>query len=320
MNINRIIENQILSKIETRNTYLKIFADSILHATECKSDLNWTVHHEEKNNYLRFTIGQHIVCSIENNSIWLALCVELLESKPLSVQKELDVAIEWSWGPKGTEVGEYRNPKLNIKSRNGYYKLHDNARLTSTFSNVILPLHLGFLDKLTKKNYKLRKKRKTETVNYTPELLDYVELHTQCSLPRPSHGKARVSWPPPLAGDTEEPSGPERVETKVYRILRDTKLATEIKQLYGYNCQLCDTSLQFPNGQKYAEAHHIKPLGKPHKGPDVKENIICVCPNCHAQLDYFAIKLERSQITAHENIGDEYINYHNQEYARQFHP
>jgi putative restriction endonuclease len=30
---------------------------------------------------------------------------------------------------------------------------------------------------------------------------------------------------------------------------------------------------------------HIKPLGRPHNGLDVDGNVLCLCPNHHAQLD-----------------------------------
>jgi predicted restriction endonuclease len=50
------------------------------------------------------------------------------------------------------------------------------------------------------------------------------------------------------------------------------------------------------------------PLGSPHSGPDVRENILCVCPNDHVLLDYGAIKVEANLL---EGIGKEFIDYHN---------
>jgi hypothetical protein len=43
------------------------------------------------------------------------------------------------------------------------------------------------------------------------------------------------------------------------------------------------------------------------------DNILCVCPNCHAKLDYGAIPLEGAALTtaAHHVVGQEYIDYHN---------
>jgi 5-methylcytosine-specific restriction protein A len=115
------------------------------------------------------------------------------------------------------------------------------------------------------------------------------------------------------ASDFSEPKDPKRILSQTYRILRDTKLARWVKYIHEYKCQICGTSIELQDSQLYAEAHHIKPLGEPHNGPDVLENIICVCPNHHAQLDYGAIELIKSElilISGHE-ISDDYAKYHN---------
>lgn len=113
--------------------------------------------------------------------------------------------------------------------------------------------------------------------------------------------------PPDLA-----PPPPERVACSVYRVLRDTELARRVKRLHDYRCQICGHSIQLPDGSYYAEAHHIQPLGIPHNGPDVTENILCVCPNHHAELDYAVIDLIPSQLRAAvgHTIGAQYVRYH----------
>lgn len=118
----------------------------------------------------------------------------------------------------------------------------------------------------------------------------------------------------PRSKDLDEP--PLRFESITYRILRDTALARQIKVLHGFRCQVCKSDpLQIGRDRYYAEIHHIKPLGLPHNGLDVKENILCVCPNCHVLLDYGAIKLDLNKlhsIPSHK-IGKKYIQYHNSE-------
>ena len=47
---------------------------------------------------------------------------------------------------------------------------------------------------------------------------------------------------------------------------------------------MCGESLPSPDGP-YAEAAHIRPLGAPDDGPDVEENLLCLCPNHHKLLD-----------------------------------
>lgn len=119
-------------------------------------------------------------------------------------------------------------------------------------------------------------------------------------------GEAELSCP--VAEDIEEPSGPHRIAQKTYRILRDTALSQEIKEDQQHTCQFCDEPFMLSDDIPYAEAHHVKPLGKPHDGPDIRRNILCVCPNHHAQLDYGAIRLDSSKL---KDISAEYIKYHN---------
>lgn len=107
--------------------------------------------------------------------------------------------------------------------------------------------------------------------------------------------------------DFSEPPEPPDGE----RRCRDAALAHGIKELHGFRCQICDTRIDFSSGKPYVEAHHIRPLS--HDGPDKSENIICVCPNHHVQLDYGAIKLDSSALMRRNvhTIADEYIVYHN---------
>ncbi|MNX87623.1 YDG/SRA domain protein [compost metagenome] len=75
-----------------------------------------------------------------------------------------------------------------------------------------------------------------------------------------------------------------RVPTTILRIVRDTKLSRKVKEMYNYTCQICGLRIEF-NGVGYAEAAHIKPLGKPHNGKDLLENLLCLCPNHHVMFD-----------------------------------
>ncbi|MCK4604528.1 MAG: HNH endonuclease [Deltaproteobacteria bacterium] len=114
----------------------------------------------------------------------------------------------------------------------------------------------------------------------------------------------------PKASDINDPPETTRIETTTYRILRDTALSREVKIAQQFKCQLCAKTLQLGDGSFYAEAHHVKPLGRPYNGPDTKDNIICVCPTCHVLLDYKVIRLDQSQVP---NVASTYINFHNDE-------
>jgi putative restriction endonuclease len=77
---------------------------------------------------------------------------------------------------------------------------------------------------------------------------------------------------------------PKRSTGTVTRVVRDTKLGREVKRHHDFTCQVCGTRLDCSGGP-YAEGAHIRPLGRPHDGPDVAENILCLCPNHHVLFD-----------------------------------
>jgi hypothetical protein len=122
----------------------------------------------------------------------------------------------------------------------------------------------------------------------------------------------------PTANDIDEPKS-ERMETKVFRILRDTKMCRRIKLLHDSKCQICGHRIALNDGSYYSETHHIQPLGEPHNGPDIEGNIICVCPNHHAELDYFASRLDLTKIKPIDGhrISQKYVDYHNQRHDKR---
>ena len=117
----------------------------------------------------------------------------------------------------------------------------------------------------------------------------------------------------------------KRVKGTVLRIVRDTKLARDIKHLYNHKCQVCDKAIPTKNGF-YSEGAHIKPLGKPHKGDDSLANLICLCPNHHVMFDkgsfsisdnYKLLGAESGELTVHpkHKIEKENLNYHRESHG-----
>jgi len=102
----------------------------------------------------------------------------------------------------------------------------------------------------------------------------------------------RVPPGPDQSPETDEANKNKRREYTGSRIIRNTKIAREVKGLYKGKCQICSCSIELPSGTVYAEGAHIHPLGKPHDGDDIKSNILCLCPNCHVLLDYGAIMID----------------------------
>ena len=73
------------------------------------------------------------------------------------------------------------------------------------------------------------------------------------------------------SGNINAPAGkeaPGRRRSTITRITRSTAVGEWVKQLHDFTCQVCGTRLSTPAGG-YAETCHIKPLGRPHNGPDV---------------------------------------------------
>lgn len=107
---------------------------------------------------------------------------------------------------------------------------------------------------------------------------------------------------------------PDKDEYTITRYIRDSQLAQQVKKKNNFMCQVCGFTFLLPNGKPYAEAHHLKPLGRQHNGPDIEGNMICVCPNHHAMLDYCALSLNVTTIleNSEHQIIEEFINYSNQ--------
>ena len=101
-----------------------------------------------------------------------------------------------------------------------------------------------------------------------------------------------------------------RKGVEIDRIVRNTKLVRMLKKEYDDRCQICGYKVEL-KGRNYSEGHHLRPLGTPHNGPDIAGNIIIVCPNCHAKLDYEAIEIQSLNISSKHKIGKKYIEYHN---------
>ncbi len=86
---------------------------------------------------------------------------------------------------------------------------------------------------------------------------------------------------------TREPAEPDPAfaTSTVTRRIRDTALSREVKAMYSHRCQVCQTSIPGLGQRLYSEGAHVKPLGRPHLGADALDNILCLCPNHHTQLD-----------------------------------
>ena len=95
---------------------------------------------------------------------------------------------------------------------------------------------------------------------------------------------------PTVAEESATYSPAERVDRYTTRIVRDTEQGRRLKRRYDYRCQVCGERLEGAAGP-YAETAHIRPLGRPHHGPDAPDNLLCLCPNHHVLFDYGAFAI-----------------------------
>ncbi|MGS2645452.1 YDG/SRA domain-containing protein [Streptosporangium sp. G12] len=124
---------------------------------------------------------------------------------------------------------------------------------------------------------------------------------------------------------SQVPVGPvRRTKTTVNKANRRATVVKEVKALHTNLCQVCGNTVELPSGPS-SQAAHIQALGVPHNGPDVIENILCLCPNDHLRFDNGAFyltdnlevvnaldgKIGRPLRTHPEHkIGTEYVRYH----------
>jgi putative restriction endonuclease len=118
----------------------------------------------------------------------------------------------------------------------------------------------------------------------------------------------------PRSGGTPRPS---RTNVTTSRLIINSTLGNLVKEIYNHECQICGLRLETPTGP-YAECCHIKPLGRPHNGPDTLENLLCLCPNHHVLFDAHAIHLsddhriletgDKIRTISRHDINIEYIN------------
>ena len=126
---------------------------------------------------------------------------------------------------------------------------------------------------------------------------------------------------PPPQGQQQ----PNRTQVITSRVIRNSAIGNHVKEMYDYTCQVSGIRLEAPNGP-YAEACHIKPVGKPHNGPDDISNVLCLSPNIHVLFDLGAISINDDlTLIGHEgsvnvidghNLDNAALKYHRENIFR----
>jgi len=107
----------------------------------------------------------------------------------------------------------------------------------------------------------------------------------------------------PGAGPAARADLPMYAMTTVSRRVRDSAQARRVKAWHKNACQVCGVALQIDGDRLYSEGAHIRPLGRPDEGPDVTSNILCLCPNHHAQLDYGGLLIRSDFVVVNRTTG-----------------
>ena len=133
--------------------------------------------------------------------------------------------------------------------------------------------------------------------------------------------------PLPVGAPTSA-AGRRQLSTSV--LIRNPRVMMRVKELHDHYCQVCGERIETPAGP-YAEASHIRPLGRPHDGPDTLENILCLCPNDHRRFDLSAIfvdddytiratmtdsRIGRLSIVRGHRPNPEFLRYHREHIVR----
>jgi putative restriction endonuclease len=98
----------------------------------------------------------------------------------------------------------------------------------------------------------------------------------------------RVEAQPPVGAQPGGTDSAPRRTVYTTRVIRSSQVGNYVKALYGHRCQISGELLDTPVGP-YAEACHIRPVGRPHEGADVVGNVLCLSPNMHVLFDLGAI-------------------------------
>ena len=141
---------------------------------------------------------------------------------------------------------------------------------------------------------------------------------------RRSQGQPAIETQAPPLSLPQGTAAPGRQTSTIQRIVRSTDVTRYVKSLHDHTCQVCATRLETRAGP-YAEGAHIRPLGRPHNGPDVPENVLCLCPNCHVLFDQGAITLKddftlqglsgKLRLHSRHSIDVLHVRYHREHYG-----
>jgi 5-methylcytosine-specific restriction protein A len=94
-----------------------------------------------------------------------------------------------------------------------------------------------------------------------------------------------------------------------YRIERNNTIATKVKKLKGYECEVCRLNFEKMYGdigRKFIEAHHLRPLNTLNIGNytiNLFEDFAVLCSNCHSMIHRLDNPGDLEEIRKRINFG-----------------
>jgi predicted restriction endonuclease len=129
----------------------------------------------------------------------------------------------------------------------------------------------------------------------------------------------------PVETHPVKPTGrakPGRRSAVTTPIVRSLEVADFVKQVHNHTCQICGIRLAVKD-QGYSQGAHIQALGGVQAGPDIPENVLCLCPNCHSLFDMGAILVQgdhslmyngtevgKLRLDDRHVVDDQYLKFH----------
>lgn len=96
--------------------------------------------------------------------------------------------------------------------------------------------------------------------------------------------------------DKYKNASPE-VKERVSKYIERGNVGSRVKKALGHRCQVCAAlgrepiAFKKPNGEPYAEAHHVMPVAELRIGSLAASNIMVLCANHHRQMHYGGIEV-----------------------------
>ncbi|CAK0743715.1 hypothetical protein CCP4SC76_1390009 [Gammaproteobacteria bacterium] len=159
----------LLPNVESRISYLRLFAESIIFANSLGND-KWGVHRFQ--NKMRLLVGSIVVLTVHEDRIWVTLDEKLLQSSE-NYQNLLNHEKAWQW-----DDDDYPRYRM-VSSKNGFYTLSE--RHSEVWKNI-KTLHFEFIRNVSRSYKKLKI---TSQARHSPEAIRLISDELGQPIPNP---------------------------------------------------------------------------------------------------------------------------------------